>query len=158
MTIYQTLDDLSIQYKKYSHKAVFNCEEANALGLDIAGVATKNLFLRDRKGNRHFLVIVTDDKTVDLKSLSQLLDIKGLSFASADRLEKHLSTQAGSVSILDILNDQQGAVELIIDQSVIESPSLQCHPYTNTETLDIPVPDVKKLLGHYQRSFSVVDL
>ena len=158
MNIYEVLDEHVIPYKKFEHEAVFDCDAADALGLDTQGIATKNLFLRDKKGKRHFLVVVHSDKALDLKSLSQVLDVKGLSFASADRLQKHLSSTPGSVSILDILRDTESAVELIIDQSVMDSPMLQCHPYTNTATLDIAVPDIKRLLQHYQREFRAIEL
>ena len=158
MNIYQVLDEHSIPYKRFDHKAVFDCEAADALGLDTQGIATKNLFLKDRKGRRHFLVVVRSDKALDLKSLGQTLEVKGLSFASAERLDKHLSSTAGSVSILDILRDAESAVELIIDQSVLDSPMLQCHPFTNTATLDIAVADMKRLLEAHQCDFKAIQL
>ncbi|WP_052672711.1 hypothetical protein [Photobacterium phosphoreum] len=54
MNIYKILDDLGISYKKFQHPAVFNCEQAHLLALDIDGAATKNLFIKNKKGNRHF--------------------------------------------------------------------------------------------------------
>ena len=137
---------------------MFNCEEAKLLDLEIEGVATKNLFLKDRKGKRHFLVVVIDSKVIDLKSLSNLLDVNSLSLASSERLEKYLGTEAGSVSILDILKDSNNEVELIIDESILSYDSLQCHPLTNTATLDIPISDIKRLFEHYQRTFKAVQL
>lgn len=156
MNIYPILDELSIPYTKFEHEAVFDCDAADALGLNTQGIPTKNLFLRDRKGKRHFLVVVQSEKALNLKSLSEVMEVKALSFASAERLEKHLSTTAGSVSILDILRDTDNAVELIIDQTVLDSAMLQCHPYTNTATLDIAISDIKKLLEHYGRSFKSI--
>ena len=158
MNIYQVLEQHAIPYKRFDHEAVFDCDAADALGLDTQGIATKNLFLKDRKGRRHFLVVVHSEKALDLKSLGEILGVKGLSFASAKRLDRYLSTTAGSVSILDILRDDEGAVELIIDQSVLESAMLQCHPHTNTATLDIAVPDMRKLLEAYNRSYTAIQL
>ena len=158
MNIYQVLEENSIPYKKFDHEAVFDCDAAEALGLDTQGIATKNLFLKDRKGRRHFLVVVHSEKALDLKSLGQALEVKGLSFASAERLQKYLRTTAGSVSILDILRDREDEVELIIDQAVLESSMLQCHPYTNTATLDIAVSDMKDLLKVYKRSYRSIAL
>ena len=158
MNIYQVLEQHSIPYKRFDHEAVFDCGAADVLGLDTQGIATKNLFLKDRKGRRHFLVVVHSEKALDLKSLGQMLEVKGLSFASAERLDKFLSTTAGSVSILDILRDSEGSVELILDQAILESPMLQCHPYTNTATLDIAVSDMKKLLEAHNRTFKAIQL
>ena len=158
MNIYQVLEAHAIPFIKFEHEAVFDCDAADALGLATQGIATKNLFLRDRKGKRHFLVVVHSEKALDLKSLGEVMEVKGLSFASPERLEKHLSTTPGSVSILDILKDAEGAVELIMDQTVLDSGALQCHPYTNTATLDIALSDVKKLLASFERTFQAIPL
>ncbi len=74
MEVLGLLDSLGIRYDKYEHKPVYTCEEASALNLDIQGIETKNLFLRDRKGKRHFLVAVPENKSVDLKRLSTVLE------------------------------------------------------------------------------------
>lgn len=158
MNIYRVLEQHFIPYKRFDHEAVFDCDAADALGLDTQGIATKNLFLKDRKGKRHFLVVVHSEKALDLKSLGETLGVKGLSFASAERLDRYLSTTAGSVSILDILRDSESAVELILDQSVLDGPMLQCHPCTNTATLDIAVCDMKKLLEAHNRSYTAIQL
>ena len=158
MNIYQMLDKHEIPYTKFEHEAVFDCDAADALGLNTQGISTKNLFLRDKKGNRHFLVVVHSDKALNLKSLGELVGAKGLSFGSPDRLLKHLSTTPGSVSILDILKDEAVEVELILDQTVLDSEVLQCHPYTNTATLDISLKGIKKLLESCGRSFKAIQL
>ncbi len=158
MNIYNILDTLSINYKKYDHPAIFNCEQAHLLGLDCNGATTKNLFIKDRKGKRHFLIIMMDDKIIDFKRLSQMLNVSSLSFASSSRLEKYLGTSAGSVSILDILKDTQDAVELIIDKSIFNYSSIQCHPFTNTATLEIPMTGIQQLLEHYQRQYTEIEL
>ena len=158
MNIYKILDDLGISYKKFQHPAVFNCEQAHLLALDIDGAATKNLFIKNKKGNRHFLIIMVDDKTIDFKRLSQILDVSSLSFASSNRLDKYLGTSAGSVSLLDIIKDTQGAVELIIDKSIFNYSSIQCHPFINTATLEIPIMGIQQLLEHYQRPYTEIEL
>ena len=158
MNIYKILDDLGISYKKFQHPAVFNCEQAHLLALDIDGAATKNLFIKNKKGNRHFLIIMVDDKTINFKRLSQILDVSSLSFASSNRLDKYLGTSAGSVSLLDIIKDTQGAVELIIDKSIFNYSSIQCHPFTNTATLEIPIMGIQQLLEHYQRPYTEIEL
>jgi len=156
--ICQTLDELGIDYTRFDHPAVFTCDAAEALKLDTKGIATKNLFLKDRKGKRHFLIIIPSEKIIDLKALGETMGVRGIGFASPQRLERYLSTTPGSVSILDILNDSEGAVELIVEQEVWDSEALQCHPYTNTATLDIALTDVNKLLNHYQREAKVMVL
>ena len=79
----------------------------------------KNLFLRDAKGKRHFLVVLDKDKRADLKALQEQLSCSKLSFASEERLKKHLGLSRGSVTPLGILNDAQGMVELVFDRDLI---------------------------------------
>lgn len=136
---------------------MFTCEAAAALEIEIGGVPTKNLFLRDRKGRRHFLVVLRDAQPLDLKWLAGALDADVLSFASADRLARFLSSTPGSVSLLDILYDTDHAVELVVDAALWSASALQCHPYTNTATLVIALEDVRRLLAHDGRVARVLD-
>ena len=68
--IYAFLTQNDIAYQRQDHPAVFTCEEALRLVPPLPGAKTKNLFLRDRKGRRHFLVVVGYEKAVDLKAWS----------------------------------------------------------------------------------------
>ena len=64
--VYDALDKLNIPYEVVEHIPVFTCEAMDELGLSEKGVICKNLFLRDSKGKRHFLVTMDDAKSVDL--------------------------------------------------------------------------------------------
>lgn len=158
MDVLETLNGLNISYEKFDHAPVYTCEEANLINSHISGAKTKNLFLRDRKGKRHFLVVVLDEKQIDLNFLSESLGIKQLSFASPERLEKYLGTKPGSVSILGIINDPDGFVELIIDQDIWQSKALQCHPLVNTSTLVIKLSDIDTLFKHLGRVSKIIKL
>ncbi len=157
-SIYELLEQLDISYQRFDHKPVFTCEEADQLGLDIPGAKDKNLFLRDRKGKRHFLLVVSDNKSVDIKKLSQSFNSTGLSFGSADRLKKHLDLEPGAVSILGIVNDPENSVELFVDRDIWDSEALQCHPLVNTSTLAISIKDIKVLLSHLNKTARIIDV
>ncbi|GIT06416.1 MAG: hypothetical protein CM1200mP30_00460 [Pseudomonadota bacterium] len=62
--IYEFLDSIDVSYERFDHPAVFTVNEAKRLSPEMDGASTKNLFLRDKKGNRHFLVSVPQDKQV----------------------------------------------------------------------------------------------
>ena len=66
--IYEILDRHGISYERTDHPPVFTVEEADRLVPPLPGAKTKNLFLRDNKGKRHFLVVVSGDKQVDLEA------------------------------------------------------------------------------------------
>lgn len=158
MNLYNTLQKHHIHFTRVDHAAVYTCEEADQLLPDLPGAKTKNLFLRDRKGKRHFLVVVSGTKSVDLKALAKMLEVNSLGFASPERLQKHLQLTPGSVSVLAILNDQARAVELVIDQPVWEAESVQCHPLVNTTTLVLPIVDLQRLLNELERPVTVVEI
>ena len=156
--IYKFLADHNIVYERHDHPPVFTTAEANRLVPPLPAAKTKNLFLRDRKGQRHFLVVVGYEKVVDLKALTSLLGVKKLGFASPQRLRKYLGLDPGAVSILGVVNDLDRAVEVIVDQKLWKAKSLRCHPLVNTSTLVISRDDIERLLeitGHQVRRLNV---
>ena len=91
--IYDELKKLGIKYEVVEHEPVYTMEDMDRLGLPEKGTLCKNLFLRDAKGKRHFLITCDENKKVDLKSLARQVGVNGLSFASEERLEKYLKLQ-----------------------------------------------------------------
>jgi len=128
------LAELSIEPLRYQHPALATCDAADKLNLQREGARIKNLFLRDNPGRRHFLLLTTPDKQVDLKLLSKQLTVSRLGFASAERLNKYLGVMPGSVSLLALNNDRECHVELLIDDDIWQQEAFQCHPLINTET------------------------
>lgn len=160
MEIYQFLAQHHIVYERYDHPPVYTCDEANALCPEMPtnAVKTKNLFLRDKKGTRHFLVTVGDEKSVDLKALKNLLGLSKIGFASPERLQKHLGLEPGSVTILGVLNDTEYAVEVIVDTAVWQADALRCHPLVNTSTLVISQQHIRRFLDLTGHTVQVLDV
>lgn len=145
------LADNEIPFQRVEHPPVFTCEEAKIHMPDLPGAETKNLFLRDGKGKRHFLLVTSTNSNVDLKMLSGMLEVKGLGFASPDRLKKYLGVEPGSVTLLALINDTSHSVELLMDEEVWKHEAIQCHPLINTATMVIQRADVEKffrMTGH----------
>jgi len=154
-SLLQFLDQLEIQYDYHEHVAVYTSEQARRLIQPLPGVSAKNLFLRDKKGRRHFMLTVDDSKTVNLKSLAASQGISGLSLASAERLLKYLVVTPGAVSLMSLVNDMEGKVEALIDEDLWQADKLHCHPLINTATLVIPLDGIKKFLSatHHSPTF-----
>ena len=72
-TLTAFLEEHRLGYQRFDHPPLMTCAEARTILLNVPGVGTKNLFLRDGKGKRHLLVSVREDKDVDLKPLGELL-------------------------------------------------------------------------------------
>jgi len=150
----QVLKQSAIPYQRFDHDPVYTVAQANALMPELPGAATKNLFLRDRKGRRYFLLVGRDDQPADLGRLARLVGASKLSLASPERLAEILNVDPGSVSILALINDEHGQVELLIERQIWQSASLQAHPLVNTATLVVPKSGIDKFLkitGHTPR-------
>jgi Ala-tRNA(Pro) deacylase len=140
-----------IAFQRCDHPAVYTVEEAARLVPPLPGAKTKNLFLRDKSGRRHYLVCVPAAKQVDLRALSQTIGANRLSFGSAERLKRCLGVEPGAVTLLAIYNDPGGTVSLCVDEELWESEAFQFHPLVNTATLVISRPEVARfveLTGH----------
>ena len=149
--LYRFLADHHIAYERHDHPAVFTVEDVRRLVPKLPGAKTKNLFLRDQKGRRHFLVILPADKRVAIKALHELIGSSRLSFGSADRLKKYLGVDPGSVTLFALINDCDHEVELIIDAGLWGQELFQFHPLVNTSTLVVSRENLKRfldLIGH----------
>ena len=156
--IYKFLDSINVSYERFDHPAVYTVSEAKKLSPERDGASTKNLFLRDKKGIRHFLVVVPQDKQVDLKELSSILEASRLSFASPDRLNKYLGIEPGSVSILALLNDPEKTVEVFVDNELWNAEIILCHPLVNTSTLAITRDGIKQFLEKTGHNLMLVEI
>lgn len=155
--IYQILKDLNITYEKYDHPAVFTVEEAEKYKRG-DGVDSKNLFLRNRKGNKHYLVVMSATKRVNLDELAKNLNENDLSFASPERLQKYLGLTPGSVSPFGLINDLEKVVQVLVDNELLKSDKQAYHPNINTATLVISTADFKKFLDWTGNPLAYIDL
>lgn len=153
-TIYEKLRELQIGFDVTEHEAVFTIEEMSKLpNLNIEDVC-KNLFLRDERGKKHFLVVMCEEKQADLKKIREQIGSSRLSFASEERLAKYLGLTKGSVTPLGIFNDNNQEVELLIDSDLKGRPRLGFHPNNNTATVWISFASLEKIIssrGNRQR-------
>ncbi len=152
------LEDHGIAYERHDHPAVFTVNEVTALGEIGHGQRTKNLFVRDKKGRRHVLIVVPHDKQVDLMALGARLDAGRLSFASAERLMNHLGVEPGSVTLMGVLNDPEHAVEVVIDRQVWEAEAVRCHPLVNTSTVVLQADGVRSLFAATGHTPNIIEV
>jgi len=147
-----------IAYQRCDHPPVYTIEEADRLVPPLPAAKTKNLFLRDQKGRRHFLVCVAADRQIDLKALANVLKVKRLSFGSARRLETYLGVIPGAVSVFGIINDPEHHVEIVFDRSFWQQTAFQFHPLVNTSTLCISREELTRFVALTGHKIKVVDL
>lgn len=156
--LYQMLAEHRIEYERYDHPAVYTVEDVKRLVPSLPAAKTKNLFLRDHKGKRHFLVIVPAEKRVHIKALHAVIGSSRLSFGSANRLKEYLGVDPGAVTIFALINDSDHQVELILDESLWREEAFQFHPLVNTSTLVISRTHLERFLaitGHEVHTLDV---
>jgi len=141
------LEELGISYERHEHPPVATVEEASAHWAGIDATHCKNLFLRNQKGSRHYLVVLTATKKADLRAVANQIGDGKLSFASPERLMTHLGLTPGSVSPFGLINDPEHAVRVVLDRDFQASTRLAFHPNLNTATLTISAADFAKFLA-----------
>jgi Ala-tRNA(Pro) deacylase len=145
--VYAALDELGIQYDRHEHPAVFTAEEAAEHWAGIRGTPVKNLFLRNKKGDRHYLVILGVDKQADLRQLVKVIGDDRLSFGSPERLMASLGLTPGSVSPFGLINDGSRTVRVIVDADLRSAERLIFHPNINTASVSIGFEDFTRFLA-----------
>jgi len=141
------LRELGIACARYEHPPVATVEAAAEHWADIDATHCKNLFLRNQKGDRHYLLILIHSKKADLRAVADQIGDGKLSFASPDRLMTHLGLTPGSVSPFGLINDRAHTVRVVIDRDLRSVERLSFHPNTNTVTLVIARTDFERFLA-----------
>lgn len=142
---------LDISFERHVHPPVATVEAALEHWAPIDAMHFKNLFLRNQKGDRHFLVLVEHETPVDLKSLADQMGSGKLSFASPERLKDRLRLTPGSVTPFGLIHDRDHQVRLFLDRRLRDAPRVSFHPNINTATLVLSTADFFRFLdstGH----------
>ena len=156
--LYAILSDLDISFEYYEHPPVVTIEEMDEFSKAWKSTRCKNIFLRNHKGNRHYLVISRHDYAVSIHELEQRLKQGKLSFASPWRLEKYLGLSRGAVSPFGLVNDNENHVHVFIDEGLKAADTVTFHPNTNSATLKISFNDFLKFMDHSGNSYEFVEI
>lgn len=155
--VFETLQKLRIQYEVYEHPPLDTIEIALEYWKDIEATHCKNLFFRNHKGNRHYLVIIQDTTPFDIHSLEKQLKQGKLSFGSEQRLMKYLGVKPGSVSPFGLVNDAGRHVYLFLDQNLQSAEKISFHPNDNTASLVLKYSDFIKYLNFMGNQYEFID-
>lgn len=156
--LYEVLEEQDIPFEYHEHPPAPTVEAALEHWKDIDSTHCKNLFFRNHKGNRHYLVILEHTNKLAIRDLEQLLKQGKLSLASDRRLMDNLGLTPGSVSPFGLINDTENHVHLFIDSNLINAERLSFHPNINTATLVISRQDFMKFLKWSSNSYEFIQL
>jgi Ala-tRNA(Pro) deacylase len=156
--VHDRLAALDIAFERYEHPPVASAAEADEHWAGIDAVHCKNLFLRNQKGDRHYLVIIVHTKRADLRAVATQIGDGKLSFGSPERLMTHLGVPPGSVSPFGLIHDPEMRVRLFLDRDLKSARRISFHPNINTSTLTMAFADFERFVascGHIMRYVDV---
>ncbi|MBR7102962.1 MAG: prolyl-tRNA synthetase associated domain-containing protein [Tidjanibacter sp.] len=156
--VFDWLDSHSISYTWYEHPEAPTIEIARQYWHADGSKHCKNLFFRNHKGNRHYLVVFDCDRSMAIHDLEHLLHQGKLSFASPERMERWLGLRPGSVSPFGLINDPENHVHLFLDESLREQSSLSFHPNDNRATVVIAREEFERYLSLVGNTYEYIKL
>jgi Ala-tRNA(Pro) deacylase len=144
--VYARLDELGIAYSRHMHPPIASADEGEQYWSGIDAAHCKNLFMRNQKGTRHYIVILQYQKRADLRAVAGQIGDGKLSFGSPERLMKHLQLAPGSVSPFGLIHDAEHAVRVAIDRDLKSAQKISFHPNINTATIVLAFSDFQRFL------------
>lgn len=145
--VLEHLAALGIPFERIDHPPVATVEDGIREWAGIDAAHCKNLFLRNQKGDRHYLLIVVHTKRVDLRAAANQIGDGKLSFGSPERLMAKLGVAPGAVSPFGLINDSARHVRVFIDRDLKDAPRVSFHPNDNTSTIVIAFADFERFLA-----------
>ena len=139
---YDLLDSLGVEYDRVDHAPAMTMEDCKEVDEILESIVCKNLFLCNRQKTQFYLLMMPGDKPFKTKEITSQIGSARLSFASPEDMEKYLDITPGSVSVMGLMNDTEGKVQLLIDEDIMKDPYFGCHPCINTSSLKIRTSDL----------------
>lgn len=157
-TVLKYLIQWDIPYQLYEHPPLPTVEIALEYWKDVESTHCKNLFFRNHKGDRHYLVICECHQQLAIKELEARLKQGKLSFASAERMERYLGVLPGSVSLFGLINDREKHVKVFLDKNLENVENISFHPNDNTASLVISGKSFKRFLDLWGGEYEFIEL
>jgi len=140
------LDAHGVDHATLDHEAVFRVGEGEDIKAGLSGAHTKNLFLKDAKGQL-WLISAEQDARIDLKRLPAVIGSARLSFGSAELMESVLGVTPGSVTAFALINDTERRVRFVLDAVLAGADQVNFHPLTNTATTTVSQAGLRAFLA-----------
>jgi len=156
--LYTLLEELHIPFDYIEHPPVPTIEAARHYWAGHDAQHCKNLFFRNHKGNKHYLVILDCDCDMDIHAIEKMLKQGKLSFASEQRMQKYLNVQPGSVTPFGLMNDTDRHVYLFLDKNLQQATRLSFHPCINTASLIITREDFMRFLAYTGHPYEWIEV
>lgn len=156
--VFDFLQQQGIEYSFYEHPEAPTIDIARQYWRNDGSKHCKNLFFRNHKGNRHYLVCFDSEQSMAIHDLEHILHQGKLSFASPERMMKWLGLCPGSVSPFGLINDTENHVHLFLDEALQQQTSLSFHPNDNRFTVVITREEFERYLKLVGNTYEYIKL
>jgi Ala-tRNA(Pro) deacylase len=156
--VYETLAALNIPFEYIGHPPAPTIEIAREFWKGHDAQHCKNLFFRNHKGNKHYLVILDCEQNMAIHDIEKILKQGKLTFASEQRMQTHLGLQPGSVSPFGLIHDANKNVKVFLDVNLQKAEKISFHPNLNTASLIILFKDFMHYLESTKNEFEFIEL
>ncbi len=144
--VVEVLNELDIPFEIVEHEPALTTEQADSFIEGIEGVRTKTMFLTNKKKTAYYLLIMDDQKRLDMDLLKELIGANRVRMASPESLFEKMSLPAGVVSPFGLLNNTDKDIHVYFDKKIMSEKRMSFHPNTNEKTLFVDTLDLLRFL------------
>ena len=152
------LQELGIPFDVVEHPPAFTTEQADRYIEGMEGVRTKSMFLTNKKKTQYYLLIMDDQKSLDMDLFKGLVSANRIRMASLDSLAEKMSLSAGTVSPFGLLNNPERDIQVYFDKDIVSEDIMTFHPNTNEKTIFLATQDLFKFLTHLGYDYQFLEL
>ena len=130
--VYQELQRLNISFERVDNDTVEAMDECVEISEKLGAEIRKTIVVCNRQKTEFYLVILPAAKRFDSKLFAAMMRTARVSFASPEDMEKVIGLTPGEASVMGILDDTDGKVQVVIDKAVADAEWFACNPGANT--------------------------
>ena len=156
--VVEILNGLDIPFEIVEHEPALTTEQADSFIEGIEGVRTKTMFLTNKKKTAYCLLIMDDQKRLDMDLLKELIGANRVRMASPENLFEKMSLPAGVVSPFGLLNNAEKDIHVYFDKEIMSEKRMSFHPNTNEKTLFLDTVDLLRFLEAIGYESHIIEL
>lgn len=156
--VFEQLDKIGIDYSIVEHPPARTTEEADRYIEGLEGVRTKSMFLTNKKKTAFYLLIMDDQKQLDMDRFRDLVGANRIRMASSESLMEKMHLPVGVVSVFGLLQNVDKDIQVYFDKVILTEPILTFHPNVNTKTIFVKTKDVLRFVEEIGFSVNIVEL
>ena len=152
------LQELGITYDVVEHPPAFTTEQADSYIEGLEGVRTKSMFLTNKKKTQYYLLIMDDQRPLDMDDFREQVGANRIRMASAESLAEKMQLPPGTVSPFGLLNNDEKDILVYFDKDIVSEEIMTFHPNTNEKTIFIKTQDLFRFLESIDFNYKILIL